>query len=52
MSGRKEQAMLTQFLYTVKRLLKDYRSMLVKLGAFILLILVLGSAFSGAFQLE
>lgn len=42
--------MLTQFLYTVKRLLKDYRSMLVKLGAFILLILVLGSAFSGAFD--
>ncbi len=42
--------MLTQFLYTVKRLLKDYRSMLVKLGAFILLILVLGSAFSEAFD--
>jgi ABC-2 type transport system permease protein len=42
--------MLTQFLYTVKRLLKDYRSMLVNLGAFIHLILVLGSAFSGAFD--
>ena len=42
--------MLTQFLYTVKRLLKDYRSMLVKLSAFILLILVLGSAFSVAFD--
>ncbi len=42
--------MLTQFLYTVKRLLKDYRSTLVKLGSFILLILVLGSAFSSAFD--
>ncbi len=42
--------MLTQFLYTVKRLLKEYRATLVKLGAFILLILVLGSAFSGAFD--
>ena len=42
--------MLTQFSYTAKRLLKDYRSMLVKLGAFILLILVLGSAFSEAFD--
>ncbi len=42
--------MLTQFLYTVKRLLKDYRSTLVKLGAFIILILVLGSAFSSAFD--
>ncbi|MBE6927016.1 MAG: ABC transporter permease [Ruminococcaceae bacterium] len=42
--------MLTQFLYTVKRLLKEYRSTLVKLCSFILLILVLGSAFSGAFD--
>ncbi len=42
--------MLIQFWYTVKRLLKDYRSTLVKLCSFILLILVLGSAFSGAFD--
>lgn len=42
--------MLTQFCYTVKRLMKEYRSTLVKLSAFILLILVLGSAFSGAFD--
>lgn len=42
--------MLTQFWYTVKRLLKDYRSTLVKLGAFVLLILVLGSAFGSVFD--
>lgn len=42
--------MLTQFYYTLKRLLKDYRSSLVKLGAFVLLILVLGSAFSDNFD--
>ena len=42
--------MLTQFLYTVKLLLKDFRSTMVKLGSFIILILVLGSAFSSAFD--
>lgn len=42
--------MLTQFMYTIKRLLKDYRSTLVKLGSFILLILVLGSAFGSVFD--
>ncbi len=42
--------MLTQFSYTIKRLLKNYRSMLVKLGAFLLLILVLGAAFSDTFD--
>ncbi len=44
--------MLTQFLYTVKRLLKNYRAILVKLGSFVLLILVLGSAFSDAFDVR
>ena len=43
--------MLTQFWYTLKRVLKDYRATLVKLASFLLLILVLGSAFSENFDI-